>query len=77
MKCRYCNSAIMRRSRLRLSDLARLLLMFQYPIRCRYCHNRVHVWAHQAFKLKAAIGSREQGPDEAATESHETARGRM
>jgi hypothetical protein len=74
MKCQFCNSVALRRSRLRRSDIARLL-MFQYPIRCRGCHMRVYVWAHQAFKVKAAGKSREGGQGHPQTENKGTAAG--
>jgi hypothetical protein len=74
MKCRFCNSEALRRSRLRRSDIARLL-MIQYPIRCRRCHIRVYVWAHEAFKLKAAGKSRERGQGHPPAEDKGTASG--
>ena len=42
LKCVECSSSRLRRSRLRLKDLERLLLL-QYPIRCRRCHRRDYV----------------------------------
>jgi len=72
MKCFYCNSVILRRSRLRRSDIF-WLLKFQYPIRCRECHTRTHVPVLQALKLKAAGKGREHGQGDRATESKESA----
>lgn len=72
MKCRFCNSIALRRSRLRKSDLPRLLL-FQYPIRCRGCHMRVHVWMHQAFRLNLAGKAGKRGEEQRPTESKGTA----
>ena len=51
MKCPQCNSGRLRNSRFRVPDLIRLLLL-HYPIRCRDCKMRRHVWIFQALKLR-------------------------
>ena len=39
MKCDWCGSIDLRASRFRQRDIPRLFL-FQYPVRCRACHQR-------------------------------------
>jgi hypothetical protein len=51
MHCPQCGSNHLRTSRLRSSDFPRLLL-FQYPVRCRVCRERMHVGLLLALNLK-------------------------
>lgn len=53
MRCPYCGSTSFRTSRLRLSDIARLLL-FQYPVRCRACRERQFTGLTLALNLRQA-----------------------
>lgn len=51
MKCPGCGATDLRTSRLRLSDLPRLLI-FQYPIRCRACRERRYTGLLRALHLR-------------------------
>jgi hypothetical protein len=53
MKCLHCGSTAIRTSRFRTSDLPRLFL-FQYPVRCRICHERDYVDILMGFNLRQA-----------------------
>jgi hypothetical protein len=53
MRCPYCGSASFRTSRLRVSDIAHLLL-FQYPVRCRACRERQFTGLILALNLRQA-----------------------
>jgi hypothetical protein len=59
MKCLYCGSTMMRTSRLRLADIPRLFL-FQYPVRCRFCHERYYVGFVTGLNLRQAEKIRHQ-----------------
>jgi hypothetical protein len=59
MKCSNCDSSIFRTSKLRLLDFARLLFL-QYPVRCRYCHERSFVTIFLAYKIHRARKLRRQ-----------------
>ncbi len=39
MRCNLCGSTTFRLSRLRVSDLPRMVFL-QYPVRCRICYKR-------------------------------------
>jgi hypothetical protein len=53
MKCPHCGATTFRTSRLRPSDIPRLLL-FQYPVRCRTCRERGFAGLMLALNLKQA-----------------------
>ncbi len=53
MKCPHCGSTSFRTSRLRLSDIPRLLL-FQLPVRCRTCREREFTGFMLAMNLRQA-----------------------
>ena len=53
MKCPHCGATSFRTSRLRLSDIPRLLL-FQYPVRCRTCREREFAGLLLAMNLRQA-----------------------
>jgi hypothetical protein len=55
--CRHCGMRNFRRSRFRKTDLVRVLLL-QYPVRCRECHERDHAFIFDLFKLKSAKNER-------------------
>jgi|HubBroStandDraft_1064217.scaffolds.fasta_scaffold12669_2 hypothetical protein len=57
MDCRWCGSPSIRISRLRFSDVLRLVVLL-YPVRCRACEQRYFVSAFTAFKLHAAEKAR-------------------
>jgi hypothetical protein len=48
--CHDCGSTQIRRSRLRLSDLKKLVLL-RYPIRCVACYTRGFAWILDAFSI--------------------------
>jgi hypothetical protein len=49
--CGACGSSRLRLSRLRLSDLPRLLA-FQYPVRCVSCQQRAYASLPQVIEVK-------------------------
>jgi hypothetical protein len=51
MKCRHCGSTGFRPSRLRKTDIFRLLIL-RYPIRCRDCQQRKFVSFPVALKVR-------------------------
>jgi len=53
MKCPHCGATSFRTSRIRLSDLPRLLLL-QYPVRCRTCRERDFTGLMLALNLRQA-----------------------
>jgi hypothetical protein len=53
MQCSDCYSTDFRRSRIRPSDLLRLVLM-KYPVRCKGCFQRCYVSIPVAFQYKPA-----------------------
>ena len=57
MKCILCGSTSFRVSRLRKSDIPRLLL-FQFPIRCRQCRERSFAGIMFALNLRQASKAR-------------------
>jgi hypothetical protein len=63
LSCKNCKSTDLRTSRLRWSDLSRLLLL-QYPVRCWKCYKRDFASIFQAFKItKEAQKRRSQAPN--------------
>jgi hypothetical protein len=63
MRCMICGSTKIRISRLRSSDLSRLLIL-QYPVRCRACYERFYVGIPLALNLRwnGKILHREERP---------------
>lgn len=59
MYCSHCGSERLRLSRLRLSDLPRLLL-FLYPVRCAACFDRAFVSLSAAFKIRRDASARKR-----------------
>ena len=52
-RCDFCGGASLRRSRLRASDLPWLLVL-HWPVRCRRCSKRQHVFVADARRIIAA-----------------------
>jgi hypothetical protein len=52
-RCHFCGAASLRRSRLRATDFA-WLLMLHFPVRCRRCSKRQHVFLTEARRINAA-----------------------
>ena len=52
-RCHFCGGASLRRSRLRASDLPWLLVL-HWPVRCRRCSKRQHVFLTDAQRIIAA-----------------------
>lgn len=52
-RCHFCGGASLRRSRLRASDLPWLLVL-HWPVRCRRCSKRQHVFLTHARQIIAA-----------------------
>ncbi len=50
LQCHDCGSTQIRRSRLRLTDLKRLVLL-RYPVRCAVCYARGYAWILDAFSI--------------------------
>lgn len=61
MICPRCGAARFRSSRLRLSDLARLLVL-QRPVRCRVCLRRRYVSIFAAMNLREKNGGPKSSP---------------
>ena len=61
LRCRNCGMLSFRRSRLRNTDLVRLLLL-QYPVRCRKCLERTYAFIFELFTLKSVGDERSQDP---------------
>jgi hypothetical protein len=59
LKCNHCDATKFRTSKLRLTDVARLLVL-QYPVRCRHCGMRMFVAIHLAYRLYRARKLRRQ-----------------
>lgn len=57
MKCIYCRSSNIRFSRLRLTDLSRIVRL-KLPVRCRNCNERVFVGMLAACELALTPKSR-------------------
>jgi hypothetical protein len=57
MKCALCASSTFRTSRLRISDVVRLLLL-QYPVRCKKCRERSFASLMFALNLRQASKAR-------------------
>jgi hypothetical protein len=53
MKCYHCGSTSFRTSKFRAWDLSRLF-QFQYPVRCRTCHERDYVSLLLALNIRMA-----------------------
>ncbi len=51
MRCNLCGSTTFRLSRLRVSDLPRMVLL-QYPVRCRICYKRAFMSIPFALKVR-------------------------
>jgi hypothetical protein len=51
IRCYDCGSTQFRRSRLRLSDLKRLLFL-RYPVRCLSCFRRAYTSIPTAFSIR-------------------------
>jgi len=56
-KCRNCGSYDLRVSKLRFSD-AFFLLGLRYPVRCRYCHERLSLFIPLVVKIREAEKAR-------------------
>jgi len=69
MRCLGCRSTRIRISRLRLSDLAHLLL-FHYPVRCRSCLQRDYVNFIAAWRLRRSHTGGQINGSPAANSSH-------
>lgn len=50
MRCILCGSTNFRLSRLRVSDLPRMVVL-RYPVRCRDCHKRAFMGLPFALKV--------------------------
>jgi len=60
MNCHWCGSSTgLRNSRLRVSDLPRLIL-FQLPVRCRSCDGRYFANFWGASKLRTQVRERRE-----------------
>ena len=59
MKCPYCSSSLIRPSRLRMSDSARLVIG-RFPMRCRECRSRFFTWLPQMLSFKRLEQSKSQ-----------------
>jgi DNA-directed RNA polymerase subunit RPC12/RpoP len=59
LKCINCEATTFRTSKLRLTDIARLLIL-QYPVRCRHCGMRMFVGIHLAYRVHRARKLRRQ-----------------
>jgi hypothetical protein len=70
MKCSVCGSERLRLSRLRLSDLRRLLL-FSYPIRCALCGKRTFVNSSAAIGIHRNAIARKRAFRDGRTSAHQ------
>jgi hypothetical protein len=61
MKCFHCGSLDFRTSRLRRADVRRLFY-FQYPLRCRFCHERIFVDLLTAWRIHLCRSRRRADP---------------
>jgi hypothetical protein len=52
-RCQFCGGSSLRRSRLRATDVPWLLLL-HWPVRCRRCSKRQHVFLTEAQRIIAA-----------------------
>ena len=51
MRCNTCGLTTFRLSRLRVSDLPRMVFFLQYPVRCRSCYKRAFMGILFALKV--------------------------
>jgi hypothetical protein len=50
LQCHDCGSTQIRRSRIRLTDLKKLIVL-RYPVRCAVCYARGFAWIFDAFAI--------------------------
>jgi hypothetical protein len=60
-RCKKCGHTNLRNSQFRFGDLLQLLL-FQLPIRCRFCRKRYYVLIPTALAIRSEFETRSSKP---------------